>query len=293
MIEYNFNFISSTVFTTIAIIGNSLVLIILTSRIFRKNSFFRFMIVATVFDTLHVLAMWPSNFPDFFKINQLSISCKLFAYLSIVFGLGSPWMNLLSSIDSYLSIKFPTKDKFRNQVKYQVLAMITVGFTILIINVPFILYVDAKTNSTDGSGCMAMSFTAGIYMNGLNLLMSTIIPFFFILVSTSLIAYELIVLKKKRFQKRKFQKEKRLVKTLFILNFFYLLTNLPFSILVWVYGSLKINFFGTLGYFIVLCVGMSYSSLPFFIFLMFNNLFRKSIVSLFIKKKTNVSLSLT
>ena len=193
------------------------------------------MIVATVFDTLHVLTMWLSNFPDFFTVNTLDISCKLYAYLSIVFGLGSPWMNLLSSIDRYLSVKHPTKYQLRNEFKYQAIAIISICSVICLVNVPFILYVDVGTG-LNGTGCMAVTFLAGIYMNGLNLFMSTIIPCFFMLLSTVMIGYELIVLKRKTFNNMKnFYKEKRLVVTLSILNLFYLITGIYFCFVNFMY----------------------------------------------------------
>ena len=221
--KFYLNLSSSSVFTIIAFVGNNLVLFILTRENFIENSFFRYMIVATLFDTFHVLTIWPSNFPDFFLVNSIDISCKLYAFLAIVSGLGSPWMNLLSSIDRYLSVKYPTKFKFRNEFKYQALAIFSICLAICSVNVPFFLFVNVGEN---GTGCVADTLDAGFYMNCLNLLMSTIIPCFFMLLSTGMIGYELIVLRRKTFGNlRHFHKEKRLVLTLFILNFFYMATS--------------------------------------------------------------------
>jgi len=73
-----FYLISSIAITTIAIIGNSTVFIILVKTQFRKEPLFRYLIISTVFDTLNALLIWLTPTEMFFWINEQNLNWILF-----------------------------------------------------------------------------------------------------------------------------------------------------------------------------------------------------------------------
>ena len=73
-----FNLVSSISVSIIAIIGNSIVLFILTKEEFFKETFYRYLLIGTIFNTISALLIWPNNYPDLFLINEILISCQLY-----------------------------------------------------------------------------------------------------------------------------------------------------------------------------------------------------------------------
>ena len=109
---YYFNLVTAILFTVFALIGNCLVIFVLTKPKFLEVPLFRYLIVATIVETISVSFIWASGFPNVFGINSYDINCKMYVYLSFVFLQFGPWINVLGSIDRYLSVKHPTKFYF-------------------------------------------------------------------------------------------------------------------------------------------------------------------------------------
>ena len=75
IVNDTFGFVSSVTMTTIAIIGNTAVILILSKKEFRKEPLFRYLIICTIIGTLNVGMIWPSLFHDRFLINKLIWAC--------------------------------------------------------------------------------------------------------------------------------------------------------------------------------------------------------------------------
>ena len=194
-------------------------------------------------------------------------------------------MNVLSSLDRYLSVKYPTKFKFREKFKFQLIAILLLCSLVSLIDAPFAILADINNSSScSGVAPKYMPFItnqqASFFMVFLSALMETILPCSIMVLSTCFIGYELIVLKKKTVNKKNFKKEKKMLKTLSSLNIFFFITTAPYSILILVYLILNGHFYGTLSYYIFHNVYRIYSSFSFFIFLASNTLFREHFISL-------------
>ena len=287
VIIFNINFISTTVLTVFALVGNSLVLLILSRPEFLKVSMFRYLFAATIFDTINVLVSWPSVFPDAFQINSLSISCKLYMYIIFMPFQASPWIISLSSIDRYLSIKYPRALSIRKKFSFQLIAIISVLLAIILIDIPFFIYHDVVSNET---GCAPTTFRVQFYLDIFNDLVSTIIPFCIMISTTLLTAYLIIKQKSKlNIHSNKLQKEMQLIKILLAMDLYFLICNLPCCILTIVDDVLEINYFGTLSFTILNALSNVFSSCDLIIYLAFNKLFRRhfiSMVSCFRKDKS-------
>ena len=277
VIEVYFNLISSIFLTFIGLLGNSLVIFILSRKKFLKVSLFRYFIIATITDTLNFLFIWPANAPDFFKMNTYAIICKLYQYLSYIAYQLSVWIIVLSSIDRYLAVKYSNRFNFRNEFKYQAGAILTILIVLMVVDIPFLLFYDIYEDGNQSfCGYNPTYISLGFYMDLLNSFISVFVPFFVMISTTILIGHHLIKHKLKLQQNRtNFQKEKQLVKTLCGMSLFYLACTLPFCILTVTYDALGINYFGTLEFSIVNFLTYVYSSCDFFIYLSCNKLFRQ------------------
>ena len=281
-IEAYFNIVAAIVLTTIGLIGNSLVLYIITRPQFLKVALFRYLIVATIFDTINFLFIWPSDLPEAFYMNKYAIICKLYQYLSYMAYQFSIWIIVLSSVDRYLAVKFPTKFKIRNKFKYQAIAMVTIFVILLLIDIPYLMYYDIYGDSNETyCGYNPESISLGFYMDLLNSFISSIVPFIIIMLTTALIAHHLITKKLKLQQNRKnFEKELQFVKIIGAMDLFYLACTIPFCVLTVTYDALGINYFGRLEFNIVNFLTYVYSSCEFFIYFSCNKLFRTYFLSM-------------
>jgi hypothetical protein len=65
---YYFNLVTAILFTVFALIGNCLVIFVLTKPKFLEVPLFRYLIVATIVETISVSFIWASGFPNVFGI---------------------------------------------------------------------------------------------------------------------------------------------------------------------------------------------------------------------------------
>ena len=256
------------ILTIIGLIGNPLVIYIFSRPKFLKVSMFRYLIAGTIADIVNLLANWSSVFPDAFLVNESSISCKLFYYFYYVPYQVCPWTLALSSADRFLSVKFPSKLKFRNNFNFQLTAIISIIVFISLVNIPIYWYHDLKVDV----GCVTTNNTIEIYLDILNALLGAILPFFVMAVSTSLIWYELSKRKKclKLEKQARYKKDVQLIKTLCIMDIYFLVLNIPYCIYMIICDLLEINAFDTIGLYIVCILTYAFSSCDVFIYLLFN-----------------------
>ena len=283
---------SSTVLTAFGIIGNTLVLYILSQKEMRKVSIFRYLIAASVFDIMNCLTLWPYNYPNFFLMNTYSLSCKLQFYIANTFFAAGPWFILLSSLDRLIIVYYPYSLKFRKMFKFQALEMGTLLTVLMIINLPFYFYTDIIDADNDTyCGYVEETEFMSFYLDLYAAFLDVLIPFLLMILSTGLICYRLMF-KKTALPRneRKYKKDKQLVKVLITIDAFFLTCNLPYYIFVVTVDALSINYFGTFLYDALDALTVVYNAFDFFVFFFSNTLFRDHVYSLFYRKSKNAAI---
>ena len=156
------NMSASISVTIIALIGNSIVFYVLSKPAFKNKSIFRYLLVATIVDTVNAIQIWPSNFPDFFLINTLDIACKLWFYLGNVFGTYTSWLNIVISLDTLFAVKFPRKFSIRKTYKFQLFVLLVLFVILCLLYTPFLIY---QETLSDVSGCTTETYELSYIFN--------------------------------------------------------------------------------------------------------------------------------
>ena len=297
LILFNLNFISTIILTAICLIGNTTVIYIFLKPEFQKVPMFNYLIASTVASTLNLLANWPTVYRDQFFIDKLSISCKMFYFFFYVPFQMTPWLLTLSSVDRYLSVKCPTTFKFRLKFKYQFLAIIILTIAICLVNIPTVMYHDVVYVSGFGNECSTTDFKIQFKLDIFNLVFAILIPFLVMIISTTLIGLQLIEnktkLNKAKADRLAFKKEVKLIKILSVMDLYFLLFNLPYTI-VTIYNDVQgLNSLNQLVLYIVDIFAYIFSSCDFFIYLCFNKLFKKHFLKMIQFRSKNFAKKLS
>ena len=277
-----YNISTSALFTLFGLFGNTIVIFILTRRKFLRETTFRFLIVSTIGGSMKLLLTWPITFLDSNATDDYT--CKLASYFGFLIGRFTPWMNGLSSLDRYISVKYPQKFKFRNQFKCQALAVLILLTTLILIDLPFYFYVGKPINQTV---CSPINYEAGIVLDILYVLLTILIPVTISLVTTYLTSKHLIE-HKRRLYIVNFRREKQFFFILLGINTLFIMSQTPFIVLIVVCCVLKTDFFGTMAYYIVYSLTNVYVSFDIIIYFISNKLFRKEclfLIGFYSKKK--------
>ena len=275
---YYFNLVTAILFSVFCLIGNSLVLLILTKPKFLEYPLFRYLIVATVAETISVLFIWASGFPNVFGINSYDINCTMYVYLSILFLQTGPWINVLSSVDRYLSVKFPTKFYFRKQFKFQAIAVSVIFGLIILIDIPYLMYLQVINNVCGPTPLIGLYLTIALNGN-----MHCFLPSIIMITTNGMTIHQLVV-KRKILNKVQFNRQVQLSKVLFSINFVFIVFNLPYTIYIAVQYLLGVNFFVTFGYRVVVVLQKIDYSCIFIVYYFSNKVFREQVQSMFCLK---------
>ena len=296
------NLAETIVFTTIGVFGNSIVLYVFTRPSFRKIAMFRYLAVVSIISFFQTLFIAPYQYQHFFLISSVGSVCKLYNLFSQSFQIINPWLVVLSSFDRYLTIVVPTMH-FRETIKYQVLAVAIIFLIALAPTLPIVYYFDIQIGN-ETTECYSNDGKVAVYLFLAIVLVSNIIPFILMILSSSLIFYQLIS-QKSKLQKdlKKVQKEKKFIKLLISLDFYFLLANLPSNIFGMIFcvlfiSSLDLSFFSSDLYNYINAVTSFtyyiYVSCNIFVYFSCNKLFREQLLSmlkikLHNKKKPSIS----
>ena len=185
-------------------IGNFLVFYISSRPKFRCVTIFRYLIVAMINDFFISITGWFYAVPNFFKANENLYSCKITQYFGYLFFQYGPWIIVLASLDRLASVKYPTKFQFRNDLKYQALALSVIFIILSLLNVLLcyfydIEYLGYQFESINTTQCNTRDVNIQFYLDIYDCLIAAVIPFT-IMITTTVIIARIFVKKKQHFK---------------------------------------------------------------------------------------------
>ena len=292
----NLNMATTSILTAGGIIGNSMVIYILTKKAFRRQSMFRYYSFLVFMQTLELLTLLPFNIPVMSLYNNLLV-CKCVQYFSYSASQFISWLSAFISLDRFMSVKYLNKFAFRNKIGYQVSMISTMLLISLISNIPHYYFTEIFED-TSGLHCSYdKNPVTGIELIISYLITNFLVPFVFSLTFNCLTGYQLIN-NRTRFDGKTFLKEKRLFKILISMDFFFFFCFLIWFIykIVYIHYSLNniilpnsmVYFYYVAGFFYY-CNG----ACSFFVFIVSNRQFRKYFSKMIRLKRNRVGNMVT
>ena len=271
--------------TIIGLIGNPIVIYILTKPKFRKIPIFRYFLATELVDVFSLFFLWIWYLPTYFKWQTPVIFCKVMNFTFFITYDFYPWISVLNSIDRLLCVKYPNKFKFRLKLKYQLLALSCIIVTLFFVNIPYFYYANyfLQANQTV---CGIESNYIAFYASISSVSISNIIPFILMTISTLVISHHLIAHKKRLLQnKANFKKELAFVKSIVIMDIWLFLCFLPLNVVNFTKLVYSLN--GTVDEFwqllhdLTIFLIVLQTCCNFFVYILCNKLFRNYFISMF------------
>ena len=295
----------------IGVIGNSLGFIILTSNTNKlsKLSVRNLMRFIAIMDTLFLFQIIADYLTNSYNLDIRLISsywCKIFVYFNYCICPISSWSIVFISVERMASITSPKLSKLFNKRIFQFRLCLFIIIFSLIYYIPFALFNDLITdedNSQNNSNNtnVVCTYVDDLYSEVLplmDLFNSALIPFI-VLTLTSINTIYSIFKSRSKFsnhqsdnqnisnnnrlptntnRNEKFKKDIKFAITLIILNIIYLFFNLPICIT---------NYIDTTDFAYILTLYIFYANFAtnFWIFFIFNSLFRNELIYLLFKIK--------
>lgn len=302
----NFLFYANVIIVPLGIIFNILTILVFSRKQFRANTLGFYYRIIGVFDIIAITMTFFNYFGYSIKYEfelKSNVSCKLIHFLNRISFQVSAWLNVMVTIDRLISLKYPNRRINFFQTKN---CCIVIGIFSLacILNGPNLLLelVTKQTNLTSKSyfvQCTSNSAELLFYIDLVNILSRMILPFILMIIINTLLILTLFASKSKIKHKidTKIKREHNFALSLIILNLFFLVNLIPYSITT---VLVNLSQFKTLDKLIIAALAFVISSyiallnnvLPFLIHLKFNKLFAKefaSILKLSIANKIDAS----
>ena len=254
----------SITLTIFGIIGNSVVFYIFSRYEFRKESFYRYILISNIFDTVNGLLIWPIIYQDYL-LKKIPISCVLFYYIGYVTLTFSAWANVIASVDTYALIKFRKRFEFRQKLNFQLMIMLITFAISCLINLPHYFQVVCRVSCSNSESYFHVAYLT---------IIEIILPFTLMVIFTSLIFHELIASRKKVANQGNLKKRVRIFKIMFGINLLFLICHLPQSIVTIIYISKCTPYLEKI-YFYFTYLRFFYFYLDIFIYFIANKRFRK------------------
>ena len=201
-----------------------LVFYILTRSKFLKESIYRYFLASEIVATLSLLFLWLYNIPILIHWDVPLVYCQIYELITFALFQLYPWISVLNSIDRILSLKYPTKLTFMKEFKYQLLAISCLFCSFLLLSIPRFLF-NEKSNVTL---CVISNSQAGFYMSLENLIVSNLIPFFIMILSTCIIIHYFITQKRRLQQNRvSYRREISFMKSVLTMDGWFIICYTP------------------------------------------------------------------
>ena len=296
--EFFVYYLITPIALSLGFFGNTVGILVLMRKKMEKIGpvyIYRFMFIS---DSIFMLQMINPLFLNIFGKNLMTlseISCKLIGYLA--FGLFSltPMLLIYISIEKLVSIKYPTKKFLMRKKKWQfgfTLLMLTAG---LVAFLPTFFYTGiVTTTSSNNQTLTTCSFKSAFGQQVVtitNLLIRVLIAYDVMTLCSVLLLISIFQMSRRivqnflsnsnLHQNQKYRKDIKLAITSLLLNFVYLILNVPYS----VYLSIPNYYVNKLATATVAYLFYYGFCLNFYLLLISNKLTRKEFINMITFKK--------
>lgn len=281
----------------LGLFGNIMSFAVFSRKKLSRLSFRNMGRLMAIADIIYLLQLPEDFFTYYFDYNIRDVSvltCKLFRYFNFCLGPIPAWLLVYISYDRAISTVYPGKYLIFKTTNFKLCFILIIILFNLVFYIPIILYHEkiSLTNITntymDGFECYFNDLETAFVVVNMDLLNSTLLPFFLMTISSSLIIHKLIkirtkVLRKGKDKMKKIRKDIRFSVTTILLNFMFFILNFPICLIQFVPSYL----------YCLLALYLYYTSyaINFYVFFFFNSIFRREFLHMirfpYKKKKKN------
>jgi hypothetical protein len=278
--------VSTVGLSIFGLVGNSFVIYILTRPKFLKESMFRYFLVSNLTCVLNISLVIMYGISQFnLKLNKSLLFCQVYTYLVYFAYSFYAWVSVVNSIDRVISIKYPRFKCFK-KFKYQKLIISITAITLLLINIPRAIYVQTSNQVF----CAIQDIQTGFIINIINLIVSNVLPFLIMLLSTILLLHYLVTQKSKLRQNIvNYKREKEFVKNVLVMDVWFIVLYSPYCIMGFLLFTLDFSKIDSemwqTGFTIAILLGYFETTCNFFVYFFCNKLFRNYFLSILKKNQ--------
>lgn len=296
-LKVSFNFIF-----VFGLIGNWLAFFVFSVKKFQSTIFSTYFRFLCLFDSLFLATAQISNILASFNIdlyNISSISCKIIMYLTYCEAAISIWTMAIISLDRMFSIVFPSRFQFRKKSVYQIIIIIGMLFYNLLYWSPILFiyninYNQNETNKTiDVNDQRKECKSSTNLLHYIDLVNTTIVPFFIMILSTLITLREVFRSRKKSSLNTCTKtRDIKFAITSISLNVLFLTFNLPttlynfFRFSLVAYNLIQLD--SIISSIINFVFNLNYATL-FYVNLIVNSLFRKEFLNMISQFKAKIN----
>ena len=267
----------TVVFIAIGVFGNLISIAIFKSKEFKKLPEMFYLIACCIMNIITILYL-PIMFLSPIWI-MTSITCKLYPGAFNVIIKVQAWIIALGSFDRMITTLKPHSFKWKDNLKFRIIAIVTILVIIGIESFPVVYYLDPLKTPNNITSCTypaALNLPWIIYYYKYEyLLFRVILPFLVMIISSVIITWKMCRMKNQlRSNRPNNQKEKNLFKSLLALDLFFILFRVPMLVYVIISNNSQ-TFFNSLIYAAVLAIGLISNVFFFLIMIIINKLYRK------------------
>jgi hypothetical protein len=293
------------IFGTVGLVANVIGILVFKRKAFANKAIGIYNIIIANVNNCVIIISLISYSPLYFNQNPLlwsSASCKILHFLQHTFTVLSSLLDMMITFDRMIRISFPSK--FMALKKQSNVIFITLCFLFLSIGLNSFCFkykiqdtsfidtsFDNQTTESIMPSCM-LDYSLLLSLNIITIIIRIILPFTVMIVSDIILIYKLKKEKGERYSK----KEKSFSHSVLALSILFLITHLPFGILL-IYQTIlefgdsnyRTNFTVSLLYEFSLVIASYNYVFPTLVNLIFNKLFRQEFNTLFrLGKKKNL-----
>lgn len=231
-----------------------------------------------------------------FNITIYSIAwCRIYYHLNNSFATLSPMLLVYISIERFISIKYPHLRFTLRRSHYQLIFLIIIFAFNLVYYLPFLIYFNLDIIESNGLECNfadAKSIKTFTFMDLTNRVLT---PCILITMTSILLILTIFKTRNRAFKRslrntnlienRSFKKDIKFTIISISLNLFYIILTIPLPIV-----SIFSDYFSDFAFYFSFYLFLLTYSINFYVFLIFNSLFRKEFFNLF---RTSMKLNLT
>jgi hypothetical protein len=221
------------------------------------------------------------------------VNCKLYLAITTAIPQLKSWTLVFCAVDRMVTVVLPQKFKFREILKYQLISILTTFIILTVLFIPCVIYYGIEINAKNQTLCSSLTssdYQWVVYYYKYNyLLIRTVIPISIMLFCSIITAWKLYKSKTEILQVSDGRKELQFGVALVTMDICFVLFRIPLIIYIIITEHDSANrIIYDFNYSILNLIGVTNIVISFFIFLIFNKIFRSHCFRLLSCKRARI-----